>query len=358
MTPVLIAFIVALASAPVARRLAVAVGVVDRSAIRDRSPAGVPLLGGLAIFAGWTAGMLTQGRLNLLWTLTGVGALLVLLLGFWDDVVTVGPAKLAIELAVVSLLLGLALRLSMPGYLLPFAILSVVGVLNATNCLDCADGSAASVTVVASVGLAFLNAVWGQWHTPMILALTGAIVGFLPYNLPPARQFMGDAGSNFLGFVLGIMALLTLPPDPLPAHMIAIALVLGVPLFDFILVHLRRFRQTRKIGALLMSRGQDHLPHRLIQGGLSPMGALVALAALQVLAVLLALVATTGTAPAVLAAVTLPTVMLSFEVLLRRRKGREPTVWLRPNNPVLHVAEARANPAGHSKGGFEHGKGA
>lgn len=358
MTPVLVAFIVTIAAAPVARRLAMAAGVVDRAVIRDGSPAGVPLLGGIAIFAGWIAGMLSQGRFNPLWVMSGVGALLVLLLGFWDDVVTVGPAKLVIELAVVSLLLGLALRISIPGYLLPFAILSVVGVVNAMNCLDCADGSAASVALIGSLGLVFLNAVWGQWHTPMILALAGAIVGFLPYNLPPARQFMGDAGSKFLGFVLGITALLTLPPDPLPEHMIAIALVLGVPLFDFVLVHLRRFRQTRKIGALLMSRGQDHLPHRLIQAGLSPVGALVALAALQMLAVLLALVATTGIIPAILMAATLPTVMLSFEVLLRRREGREPTAGFGPNNPVLHVAEARVNPTGHSKGGFEHGKGA
>jgi UDP-GlcNAc:undecaprenyl-phosphate GlcNAc-1-phosphate transferase len=145
----------------------------------------------------------------------------------------------------------------------------VVVAANACNLFDNFDGASGGVTVVAALALALW---WGLGHGPTALAaaLAGAVAGFLVWNFPPARLFMGDAGSHFLGTALAGLTLLdagragTASPAPWPQAILVPIVLLAVPLFDTALVAVER----RRHGRPLAVGGRDHTAHRLALLGL------------------------------------------------------------------------------------------
>jgi UDP-GlcNAc:undecaprenyl-phosphate GlcNAc-1-phosphate transferase len=235
-----------------------------------------PLLGGVAVLvafilaaAFWLRPAIPDQMLLLL-----SGAAAFSAIGLIDDVRAGGAWKLAIEAAVVTVIVwigGFQVSLPWPGAGLILAVLWIVGVANAINCLDCTDGVASGVTAIAALALAGLAVALGRTGVAVAACcLAGASLGFLRYNFPPAKIFLGDAGSLMMGFLLGgLGAVLAVPV--VSTEWFAPLLILGVPVFDFLVVHVQRYRRgVRNPLRIVTSTGRDHLPHRLLDLGLSP----------------------------------------------------------------------------------------
>jgi len=200
-----------------------------------------------------------------------VGATIAFLVGLVDDFVRLSPiAKLIGQLAasVVLLLSGIGVWLT--GWYPADAMLSLfwfVGITNAVNLLDNMDGLAAGVSAIAGAYLALLFFLEGSTGL-MILSLgfTASLVGFLAHNYPPARIFMGDSGSLFLGLFLAGLALAPAPglSRSLAAVMAAPVLILGVPILDTTLVTVGRVLEGRPVS----QGGKDHTSHRLVDLGM------------------------------------------------------------------------------------------
>lgn len=274
---------------PVARRLAVNAGAVDYPETDDQKgrrvhKRPVPRLGGLAIFLAFLGPLLyllpREG-----WPLAGLllGASLILGLGVWDDVRGISP-KVKLAGQVIAALAFVAMgnsilwltnpwattaeeaMLYVGAWAIPLTILWMVGITNTINLIDGLDGLAAGVSTIAAVVLFLVALQEGQTANVILTAgLAGACLGFLPHNFNPARIFMGDTGSLFLGFVLAGIAVQGALKS---ATVIALAvpiLVLGLPILDTFLAIVRRCRARTPI----FGADRQHLHHRLMDRGLT-----------------------------------------------------------------------------------------
>lgn len=259
---------------PLMRRVALSWGIVDRPADRKIHRHPTPLLGGVALVAGVVTALLVGFPASFqVWGII-LGALSFLLLGLADDLFDLGAIKLAAEFGIASLVVaatGIAFHIpwGIAGPIL--TVLWIVGVVNAFNCFDCADGVAASTGLAAAGAFLIIGVATGQqlesWFSS---ALLGASLGFLCYNLHPARIFLGDAGSLALGYLTAMMGVTLSPGMISTPALFAPAVVLAIPIYDILYVHIRRFRHgQRSLWGLLTSTGKDHLPHRLMGRGFS-----------------------------------------------------------------------------------------
>jgi UDP-GlcNAc:undecaprenyl-phosphate GlcNAc-1-phosphate transferase len=274
---------------PALNRFAARAGFVDVPNSRKIHTHPIPVLGGLAVYLGVVATLAMRGHTDSRVILMMFASFLVMLLGIVDDRLDLHSRyRLMLQVA-------LAAGLSLSGvrfYMVPFepldhliTILWVVGVINAMNCLDCADGAAGGTCVVVFLALAGLAAANGrEFVSQAALAGLGAVVGFLVYNVPPAKVFMGDAGSTFLGLMVAVLAILA-QRQPVDAwNFPLVPFVLVVPVFDIFWVHYRRYQAgIRSIRDLLSSTGKDHLPHRLMTRGLSKLACMAVVTFLTVL---------------------------------------------------------------------------
>jgi len=292
--PFVVGLLTALAATLGSARLARRLGLVSppREDRWHRQP--IPLLGGVAVMAGVVASFLAV-------VLTGEGArfgpllLLALLMGavgLVDDVRPLGaPVKLVAQIVLAALLVQLGFLLPLTAYPelnIFITLFWVVGITNAFNLLDNMDGLAAGMAILAAgFRAAFF---WLDGDVPgaaLTAGFIGATAGFLIRNLPPARIFMGDAGSLFLGFFLsgvclvgasaysrGIFAVLAFP-----------VLLLLIPIFDTTFVTLTRLLRGRPVAL----GGRDHTSHRLVMLGIGERQALGFLYGVSVLSGLLAI---------------------------------------------------------------------
>lgn len=202
-------------------------------------------------------------------------------IGLIDDRKPLGAIpKLLVQLAAAAVMVVWfdvrLLTLLGPAFSIIITILWIIGVTNAINFLDNMDGLAGGVTAIAGALFMAAALVNGQWFIAATLALIiGSTCGFLVFNFPPAKIFMGDGGSLVLGFLLGILTARTTYYHPnLGGGWYAVfmpVIVLAVPLYDFLSVTLIRIRQGRSpfVG------DQQHLSHRLVQRGLSKRAAVI-----------------------------------------------------------------------------------
>jgi len=262
-----LAIFLALLLTPLGVRLAWVSGYLDHPEARKLHTAATPLLGGIVVFiaavVGWlivTRGAVLQNEVLCLL----LGAIVALGIGLWDDRYgsTIG-AKLAGQVAAAGLLLasGHVPDLGLPVWLdIAIALFCLVGLMNAVNFLDNMNGVIAGLSAIALAGFS-----WGSWERGAYglasgqLALAGACAGFLRYNFPRARIFLGDAGSLFLGYSLGASAVLTWTGQPRGWGQMAPVLMVGYPLFDLIFVVVTRIREKRGVHV----GGKDHTNHRL-----------------------------------------------------------------------------------------------
>ena len=272
----LLAFAVPLLGAaaltPLAARMAHRTGSLDRPKNDRFHSTATPYLGGLAVAGGLLLASLfvTSARAQLAVILLGAAA--VGALGLIDDIRGVGPlVKVAVEaaLGVTLWLVGVRAGLFDNAALdLVLTVAWVIVVVNAVNVLDNMDGVAAGVAAVSALGFAAIAASHGDYLVASLaLAVAGGCLGFLPYNFPPARIFLGDSGSLLVGFLLASLGLkLDLVGPTNLGRAVVPALALAVPLFDLILVTIARWSEGRPI----YLGGVDHSAHRLHAKGLHP----------------------------------------------------------------------------------------
>ena len=226
-----VALIVTLVTAPIVRRIAIRLRIVDRPGPLKTHRAAVPYLGGVAVFFGLLVGPIQADRLLLL-----VPYALALALGVIDDVRGLTPqTRLGAEI-----LVGVVAALAVPGpplVKLGTAVLVIV-LLNAVNLLDGQDGLAAGACLVSAAGFAIL----GGDATTIGLALAGALAAFLVFNAPPARMYLGDGGAYLLGTVLATLPALTDSGTSDWSVWIAAPLIVGLALTDTAIAVLRRSR--------------------------------------------------------------------------------------------------------------------
>ncbi|HYN89659.1 MAG TPA: MraY family glycosyltransferase [Ardenticatenaceae bacterium] len=266
------ALVVAAGGTPVVRRLALHLDVVDRPNARKIHVNPIPLLGGVAIYAAVIGTLLLFGRRIEVSQMAAIliGASWVSLFGLWDDHRGLGAAvKLLAQFgaAVILIIGGVMVQLPLPTWLnVAITLFWVVGITNAFNLLDNMDGLSGGLGAVAAVFFLLLAATSGQYLVgTLAAAVLGGCLGFLIYNFNPARIFMGDAGSLFLGFVMAAVGIKLRFPSNVPwvTWMIPI-LVLGVPVFDTTVVFFSRLRRGKNP---LTTPGKDHISHRLVQRG-------------------------------------------------------------------------------------------
>ncbi len=278
MTSFLLIFIAALivagAATPVAQRLAIYLGVIDQPNTRKTHLKPMPLLGGVAIYTATMIALLAFGQQQEVTQLAGIviGATLVSFCGLWDDRQAIAPAaKLAVQMVAALILYFTGISVSLlPNTAANFFITLfwVVGITNAFNLLDNMDGLSGGVSVVASLFFLVLAVSSGQILVgSLAAALLGACLGFLLYNFNPARIFMGDSGSLFIGFVLAALGIkLRFPTQTNLITWMIPLMVLGVPIFDTTLVTISRLRRGQNP---MTTPSKDHLSHRLVARGLT-----------------------------------------------------------------------------------------
>ncbi|HXF59132.1 MAG TPA: MraY family glycosyltransferase, partial [Candidatus Saccharimonadales bacterium] len=263
------AFFAALAFTPLTSRLARATGYVDHPDPRKAHARATPLLGGVAIAAAIVLASILAaafGRSAIAMPSAGIlaGAAIALALGLIDDRKPLGPrGKLIGQFAAGACLVWWgtdvpALRQS--PILGGIAVIGIATLLNAVNFLDNMDGILGSIIPVTAGGFAALALVHGApVHLALAWGLIGACAGFLVYNAPPARIFLGDAGSHLLGFALAALALQSLEGSFTWGHVAAVLMILAYPIFDATFVVWDRISGGRPfyVGST------DHTTHRL-----------------------------------------------------------------------------------------------
>jgi UDP-GlcNAc:undecaprenyl-phosphate/decaprenyl-phosphate GlcNAc-1-phosphate transferase len=282
--PVAAATIWALLRSPLAVRI---VAAPRRDRWHDRP---TPTFGGVGIFAGFAAAVLLAVAARVVGAsseLAGVlgGAAIVFAAGLLDDIRSLPPiAKLAAQIGAAAVVLATGLRVEIVsnGVLAAFlGGLWLVGMTNAFNLLDNMDGLAGTLAVIAATFFAIDAVYLHKEHLLLVLSLSigFAALGFLPFNFRPNRPasvFMGDSGSQTLGFVLAALGLATSwkVAESAVATLLIPLLVLAVPILDTALVTAVRFVEGRPI----TQGGRDHASHRLVRGGLGEKGTVVLLA--------------------------------------------------------------------------------
>jgi UDP-GlcNAc:undecaprenyl-phosphate GlcNAc-1-phosphate transferase len=290
--PLVVAFVVAIVFAPVVIAAARRWGVLDRPRGYKAHAQPTPLLGGLVVaaaaFAGATWFAVALGRTETAaLAAIAAGSALIVTVGLVDDILGMGPGKkFLLQLAAIAStgvwlgLLGVRLNLFLawPSWpMIALTVLWIVGITNAFNFLDNMNGLCAGLGAIAAASLAVLN--WQSGETVVALmsaALAGACLGFLPFNWPSARVFLGDSGSMFIGYMLACLSVIGVYTRGAEVPKLAVfspLLVFAVPVLDVVLVVLLRLRAHR---APWMG-DRRHLNHRLIRRGLRPRNAVLTL---------------------------------------------------------------------------------
>ncbi len=285
--PFLLAFAVSLALTPGVRAVALWRGWVSTPRPDRWHQRETALFGGVAIYGATVVAFLQFVPIQNDQTLLGIliGGSFMFLVGLIDDIKKSPPyAKLLgqIVAACTAVYSGISFEMLPTVLAVPVTVLWIVGVTNAFNLIDNMDGLAAGIAVIAG-GILFVYSYLNDvlFVGLVSLALAGASLGFLIFNFHPARIFMGDSGSMFIGYLVAVVAIMGTANhvSNLLATLIVPITVLGVPIFDTTFVTLLR----RVRGSAITQGGRDHASHRLVTLGLSERKAVLLIYAISVL---------------------------------------------------------------------------
>lgn len=282
---------------PFSMRIAKKYGAIDVPNDRRVNKKPMPRLGGIAVIAGFFVStiyllisMSIEGKLvlfeeDMLWLkLVGffVGIIILGITCFIDDTKGIHSlTKLIVQ--IVAALIVVACGIRIENFEIPFLngqaelniVLSyiitvcwIVGVTNAINLIDGLDGLSSGISLISCISLLIIFTLNGSPLIAIVLitALGGAISGFLPYNFNPAKTFIGDTGSNFLGFSLAVISILGVAKTYTALVLIAPIIVLALPLFDTLFAIFRRIKNGKSLKAVFKA-DKGHLHHRLMQKG-------------------------------------------------------------------------------------------
>lgn len=294
----MLAFITTFVVTPYTIKLAKKLGAVDTPKDERRvNTTTMPRLGGLAIISGFVVSIVyliiilsIEKNINLFEEdnyikLIGffAGGLIISVICFIDDLKDLPPwVKLFAQLA--SAVIVVATGLKIENINIPFLykvglpdafsiILTVgwiVGITNAINLIDGLDGLSSGIALISCVSMLIIFALNGSSIISILLitALAGALSGFLPFNFNPAKTFMGDVGSNFLGYCLAVISIFGVAKTYTLVVIVAPLIVLALPVFDTIFAIFRRIIKGKSIKAV-MTADKGHLHHKLLKKGFS-----------------------------------------------------------------------------------------
>lgn len=331
-----LAFCLALLLTPAVRRLALAAGVVDRPDHRRAHAGVVPTLGGIAVAISFVGALLIFNGLasnivSRLLSIYGwevryfiVGGVIVLIAGVLDDAFSLPPwAKLVLQIvaaliavvggygvpAITNPVTGGQIGLGALGWL--FTVVWIVAVTNAFNLIDGLDGLAAGVAFIAAISIIMIAQVEVRPDAALLAsAFAGALLGFLRYNFHPASIFLGDSGSQLLGYSLSLLSIQGLQKGATTVVIIVPILALGLPLLDTAVAILRRIVVAGF--AAVFRADREHIHHRLVAMGMTQRRAVLVLYAVCMLFGVVAFLSVVARGPikgVLLAGVALATVV-------------------------------------------------
>ncbi len=278
----IIAFLISLAVTPVVRKMSFRLGAVDRPDARKVHSGLMPRMGGLAVYLAFTVTLLITGDITESMKGLLIGGTLIMLLGLVDDIRNISPrVKLLGQVIAAGVLVAFGIQVDFItnpwggtfslthfgiNFGIPLTILWIVGITNAINLIDGLDGLAGGLASIAALTLAVVGWVNGQmWIVMPAVILSAAVMGFLRYNFYPAKIFLGDSGSLFLGFMLAGMSVIGLTKQAAMFSVFVPVLIFGIPIFDTLFAILRRYINNQPI----FTADKEHLHHRLLAIGLS-----------------------------------------------------------------------------------------
>lgn len=291
--PFFIALIVSYAVTPGVKKLAIKIGAIDKPDERKVHTHVIPRLGGLAIYIGFMAAVLYSMPVFSEFFGFLLGAAAIVLLGIWDDIRNI-PARVKLAGQIIAAAIPVAYGvqiewvtnpfgtiLIIPEWLaVPVTVFWIVGFTNTVNLIDGLDGLAAGVSVIASISMFFMAVSMNQYLPAMILvAMSGAALGFLQYNFNPAKIFMGDTGSMLLGYTMAVVAVLGLVKTAATVALIVPIIALGVPIMDTLFAIIRR----KMSGVPVFQPDKGHLHHRLLALGMTQKQAVLSMYMVSVL---------------------------------------------------------------------------
>ena len=307
----LLAFIVSFMVTPYSIKIAEKIGAIDipKDDRRMRKKS-IPKLGGLAVITGFAISLIylisvinIEGSINLfdeneyLKKLIGVGlgVIIITITGVIDDTKTLKPLQKLfgqVLAAIVAVSFGIKIgaedipfvaNMEIANEISTFAtIIWIIVITNAINLIDGLDGLSSGIALISCISLLIIFALN---YSPMIAilmitSLIGALVGFLPFNFSPAKTFIGDTGSNFLGYILSIVSILGVAKTYTAVVIALPMLVLGLPIFDVVWAIIRRIIKGKSIKAIFQA-DKGHLHHRLIAKGFSQKQAVLVMYAMS-----------------------------------------------------------------------------
>ena len=295
----ILAFIVAFMATPYTIKIANKIGAVDIPKDKRRMHTKrMPKFGGPAVILGFIISMIyliivmsIEGSLDLFTEqeygkkLLGVllGIVVIAITGIIDDIKTLKPWQELIGQTIAAIIV-VAFGIQIEHLNIPFlyrvglseafstiiTVLWIVGVTNAINLIDGLDGLSSGISLISCISLLIIFLMNGSpmIATVIVTAMSGALVGFLPYNFSPAKTFIGDTGSNFLGFMLAVVSILGVAKTYTMAVIVLPVIVLGLPIFDVMFAIVRRLAKGKSIKAVFKP-DKGHLHHRLVEKGFS-----------------------------------------------------------------------------------------
>ena len=276
------AMLVSFLLTPLVKRLAYKIGAVDIPKDERRMhKQPIPRLGGLAIFVGCIAAILVFAEIDTALRGILIGASIIVAVGIVDDVRPLGAGiKLLLQLISALIAVGHGVLIPMIANPLPFGgdyldfgvwaipitVIWIVAVTNSVNLIDGLDGLADGVSSIGALTMLIIALLMGNIPMAIICAaLVGACVGFIPYNMNPAKIFMGDTGSTFLGYMLATISVLGLFKLYAAISFIVPFIILGFPIYDTTSAFTRRILK----GQNPMKADRSHTHHKLIDMGMN-----------------------------------------------------------------------------------------
>ena len=260
---------------PLIKKIAVYIGAVAKPNDRSVHKVEMPQLGGLAIFLGFILGYMLFSKQTIEMNSILIGSFLIIITGIIDDIRPIKARyKCTAQLVAASVVVfygGILLKdVSAFGYYMDFGILAypvtlffIVAMINAINLIDGLDGLAAGISSIffLTIGIiAFIMNNIGGLDIVLSFIMLGSTLGFLLHNFHPAKIFMGDTGSMFLGFIIAVIALLGFKNVTLTSFIVPI-LILAVPILDTLFAILRRLINKQPIA----QADKQHLHHQLLK---------------------------------------------------------------------------------------------
>lgn len=273
---IIFATLMAFATTPIVRVIAYRIGAIDvPKDDRRMHKVPIPRLGGLAIYFSFVLTVILFYDTSNTTIAMLIGSTIIVIMAMLDDVFKLRAIirfVIQIAAAVIVVSQGILIeRINIFGqyihfgyFAIPITIIWIVGLTNAVNFIDGLDGLSCGLSSISSISLLVVTLIIGEYQVALLVAiLAGSCLGFLPFNVNPAKIFAGDTGAMFLGFILSIVSIQGVFKTHAVLTFVIPFLILGVPIFDTIFAIFRRILTGRHP----FSADRGHLHHRLVDMG-------------------------------------------------------------------------------------------